>query len=223
MRDFIVNVLKHLWKNEDGFLGLGSGTFSGQAGQQYNQANTAAGQYGSAATAAGAQLSPFFNQEMKATHLYDPNQINEMLTAADAGAGGATGAHTGEAGLEAQRTHNASGFTKTLDDVARDKSKALAGASEGIAAQDVMGAKQLNQQGAQGLQGLYGTDVNAQMKAMGQANEDINTEMATQQAGPTWLHGLSQFSQGLDLLNGTPGNAQGQGSSNGILGNLMNL
>jgi hypothetical protein len=223
MRDFIVNALKHLWKNEDGFLGLGSGTFSGQAGQQYNQANTAAGQYGSAATNEGAQLNPFLSQEMKAKHLFDPNQVNEMLTAADAGAGGATGALTGQAGLEAQRTHNSSGFTKTLDDIARDKSKALAGTSEGIASEDVMGAKNLNQQGAAGLQGLYGTNVGAQMKAMGLADQDINTELKAQEAGPTWLHGLSQFSQGLDLLNGTPGNAQGQGSSNGILGNLMNL
>jgi hypothetical protein len=73
------------------------------------------------------------------------------------------------------------------------------------------------------MQGLYGTNVGAQLKAMGLADQDINTELQAQAAGPTWLHGLSQLNQGLDYLNGTPGNAQGQGSSNGILGNLFNF
>jgi hypothetical protein len=207
MKFSIVNELKHLWKNEDGFLGLGMGSFSGQAANQYNQANTDAGQYGQGAQAESAQLNPFFSQEMKAKHLYDPNQINEMLTASEAGSGGAAGALTGQAGLEAQRTRNASGFTKSLDEIARDQTKASAGTSEGIAAEDVMGAKKLNQEGAAGMQGLYGTNVGAQLKAMGQANEDIGTEMKAQQQGPTWLQGLKQFSQATDTLGNIAGNA----------------
>jgi hypothetical protein len=70
-----------------------------------------------------------------------------------------------------------------------------------------MGAKKLNQEGAAGMQGLYGTNVGAQLKAMGQANEDIGTEMKAQQQGPTWLQGLKQFSQATDTLGNIAGNA----------------
>ena len=93
-----------------------------------------------------------------------------------------------QAGLEAARTRNASGFTKSLDEAARDKDKALAGASAGIAGEDVMAAKQLNQQGAAGEAGLYGTDVGAQLKAMGQQNEDIGTAVQAGQTG--WLQNM---------------------------------
>lgn len=144
--------------------------------------NTATG-YGSAASADSANVTPFFNQEMKAQHLFDPGQINEMLTSAGAGTGAAEGAVEGQAGLEAARTRNASGFTKTLDEAARNRMKTAAGTSEGIAAQDVMGAKELNQKGAEGLAGLYGTNVNAQLKAMGQQNEDLGTALQAGQTG----------------------------------------
>lgn len=182
------------------FLGLGAGPLAGTAKNLFNSANTAAGTYGSAAGSEGAQLNPFYTQEMKATHEFNPNQMNEMLTAAEAGGGGATGALTGQAALEDARTHNASGFTKSLDELARDKSKTAAGASEGIAAQDVMGAKQLNQAGAQGMQGLYGTNVGAQLKAMGQANEDLNTEMKADQQAPSWLQSLTNLASGTNAL-----------------------
>jgi hypothetical protein len=85
--------------------------------------------------------------------------------------------------------------------------KTAAGASEGIAAQDVMGAKQLNQQGAQGMQGLYGTNVGAQLKAMGLADQDINTELQAQKAGPTWLSGLNQLSKATGDIGSIAGNA----------------
>jgi hypothetical protein len=63
---------------------------------------------------------------------------------------------------------------KTLDEMARDRAKAAAGASEGIAASDVMGAKQMNQQGAAGMQGLYSTNTAGQLNAMRQQGSDIS-------------------------------------------------
>lgn len=164
--------------------------------------NTAAG-YGSSAAAEGSALNPFYTSEMKATHAFNPNQTNELLTAAEAGGGGATGALMGQAQQEAQRTRNASGFTKSLDEMARDKAKSAAGASEGIAAQDVMGAKQLNQQGAAGMEGLYGTNVGAQLKAMGQQNEDIGTAVQAGQSG--WLQNMQGTLN--SLANGAKGAA----------------
>jgi len=137
--------------------------------------STAAG-YGSSAAGANAALTPFYKREMNAEHAYDPTQTGELLTAAESGVGAAAGDVAAKATGEAARTHNASGFTKSLDELARDKMKANAGVSEGVAAQDVLGAKQLNQQGAAGMQGLYGTDVNGQMSAMGLQAKDTSME-----------------------------------------------
>lgn len=161
-------------------------------GAATNAAGTAAG-LGSQAASEGANLNPFYNREMNAEHAYDPTQINEMLTAADAGAGAATGAE--EAGLARQAavTGNAAGQTKNLDELARDKSKAAAGASEGIAGQDVNATLGLRQAGAEGESGLYGENLKGQLAAMGQQSSDLNA--ATQASQTGWLQ------QGEGILN----------------------
>ena len=141
---------------------------------QANQAGTVAGQFGSQAGTAAAQLNPFLTQEMKETHGLDPNQQNEMLTAYEAGAGGALGGLGAGIQNNAARTGNATGVGKTLDEMARDRSKAAASSSEGIAASDVMGAKQEQQQGAAGMAGLYGTNVSGQLNAMRQQGSDLS-------------------------------------------------
>jgi hypothetical protein len=97
-----------------------------------------------------------------------------MLTASEAGAGGALGGLGAGIQNNAARTGNATGVGKTLDEMARDRAKAAAGASEGIAASDVMGAKQMNQAGAQGMQGLYSTNTAGQLNAMKQQSGDIS-------------------------------------------------
>jgi hypothetical protein len=166
------------------FLGFGANPALKQFQAAQGAADTAAGSFGSSAANEGATLNPFFTQETKATHAYDPTQINELLTNAESGAGAATGAEQGALINNATRTGNSTGVTKSLDEMARDKSKAAAGASEGIAAQDVNGAKALNQEGAKGLQGLYGTNTSGQLDAMKLGNADISGEM---QANPGWL------------------------------------
>jgi len=197
------------------FLGLGGGQYNQQARDAAKASSTAAGQYGSGAATEGAQLNPFFSQETRAMHSLDPNQQNELLTAAEAGSGGTFGGAEGEMKANAARTGNATTLNKDLAQMARDKAKVAAGASEGIAAQDVMGAKQLNQQGASGLQGLYGTNVNAQLGAMKQNNEDIKTEQATQ--GQNWLQQLDQIAKfGGDVASDMYGGGAG-GAAKGFL------
>lgn len=186
-----------------GDLALCDRALQSQAQKDATTAGSTAAGYGANAATESANLTPFYTQEMRATHGFNPNQINEMLTAAEAGGGGATGALEGQAQQESARTRNASGFTKSLDEAARDKAKAAAGASEGIAAQDVMGAKQLNQQGAAGMEGLYGTNVGAQLKAMGQQNEDIGTAVQAGQSG--WLQNMQGTLN--SLANGAKGAA----------------
>jgi len=156
------------------FPGFFSNPMLGAMKNQANQAGTVAGQFGSQAGTEGAQLNPFLTQEMKAQHGLTPGQQNEMLTASEAGAGGALGGLGAGIQNNAARTGNATGVGKTLDEMARDRAKSAAGASEGIAASDVMGAKQMNQQGAAGMQGLYGTNVSGQLNAMKQQGQDIS-------------------------------------------------
>jgi hypothetical protein len=175
------------------FLGLGGGQYNGQARQLEGNDQQAIGQFGGQAANESATLNPFFSQEMRAKHGYDPTQTNELLTSAEGGSGGAFGGAEGVMDANAARTGNSTTLNKSLDEMARDKAKVSAGASEGIAAQDVQGAKQLNQQGAAGMQGLYGTNVNAQLGAMKQADEGIKTEQATQ--GANWLSQLDQMAK----------------------------
>ena len=156
------------------FPGFFSNPMLGAMKNQANQAGTVAGQFGSQAGTEGAQLNPFLTQEMKAQHGLTPGQQNEMLTASEAGAGGALGGLGAGIQNNAARTNNSTGVGKTLDEMARDRAKAAAGASEGIAAQDVGMAKQEQQQGAQGLAGLYGQNVQGQLGAMRQQSGDIS-------------------------------------------------
>ena len=159
-----------------------------EEGMAKNAANTAAATgatLGGEAAGELSSLSPFYSREMQAEHSLDPTQTNEMLTAAGAGIGGATGA--AQAGLERQAatTGNAAGQAKSLQELARDKMKAGAGVSEDIASQDVLGAQKLRQEGAAGEAGLYGENLKGQLDAMGQVSGDVNA--ATNASKTGWL------------------------------------
>lgn len=153
-------------------------------GAAANAGQTAA-QLGGQAAGEGAQLNPFFSREMTAEHAFDPTQINELLTSAEAGTGATTGAMGTEMQRQAATTGNASAATKSMQELARDRMKANAGASEGVAAQDVLGAQQLRQEGAAGESGLYGENIKGQLQAMGQQATDINA--ATEASKTGWL------------------------------------
>lgn len=180
--------------------------------QKQDKANAAtagedAAQAGAQASSDEAQLTPFASQEMHAQHLYTPGQENELLTAAGAGIGGAAGAAEGEANREAARTRNASGFAKDLDLMARDRAKTAAGISEGIAGQDVMGAKQLNQEGANLMGNLFQTDTAKQENMMNLQREDTADEVKAGQSG--WLQNTMGLMKAAgDLAGGLGGIGQ---------------
>jgi hypothetical protein len=155
----------------------------GQAKTAANTAANVAGSEESQANAAQGALTPFYRSEMSAQHGFDPGQTQELLNYAGAGVGGSGAAATGEAASEAARTRNTSGFSSALDQNARDRAREMATVNAGVGAQDVMGAKALNQEGAQGEAGLYGTDTSAMLSAMGQAPADINAEVNSGDSG----------------------------------------
>jgi len=162
----------------------------GMAKDAASAAGNTAANLGSVAAGERGVLQPFAQREMSVQHMFDPSQINEMLTAAGAGTGAATGAMESAMQRQAATTGNAAGATKGLQEMARDRMKGAAGVSEGVAAQDVMGAKQLNQQGAGLMSGLYGENLKGQLDAMGQVAGDVNA--ATNASKTGWMQNLEQ-------------------------------
>jgi hypothetical protein len=153
------------------------------ADQAEKTATATAGNLGTQASGELGQLNPFMSREMHAEHLFDPTQMNEMLTHAGLGAGAEAGTLEAAMQRQAATTGNASSATKGLEEASRDRMKTDAGISEGIASQDVMGAKQLQQQGAQGMSGLYGENLKGQLDAMGQVSGDINAAVNANKTG----------------------------------------
>lgn len=167
-------------------------------------ANTAAGTAGNTAAglnasagAIGGTLNPFLTNETLHPQGYSQQDLTSQLAASEAGAGGAAGGLTGEAQLQAARTRNSSGFTGALDEASRQREKAAASTSEGIAANDADVKLKQQQEGAQGLQGLYGTDQDAALKSMGIQTGDINAGVEAGKSG--WLQNATGV---ISALNG---------------------
>ncbi len=173
-------------------------------------AGTAASESGAAQNERAA-LTPFYRSEMNARHGFDPAQTQELLNYAGAGTGGAGATGIGQAQSQAARTRNTSGFSSALDENARNRQREMATVNAGVGAQDVLGAKNLNQEGARGMSSLYGTDTSAMLQAMGQIPADINAEMGAQQHG--WVqdlsNGISIGQQAMNLINSAKTGGQG--------------
>ena len=149
-----------------------------------------AGTAGSNAAAEGNAANAAYGADLRATHSLTPEQQNQMFTAAQSAAGGAFGGAEGQINRDAARTGNATSVTKSLDEMARDRAKAGAGAAEGIAAQDAAGVNALHQQGAAGMQGLYGTNINAQLNAMKGSQEAAQAAMAANPSALGQVEGI---------------------------------
>lgn len=173
--------------------------------QASNAAKTAANtsaNFGGAASGISANLTPFLTSELQHPQGYSQQDTSAMLSAGLGGAGGANSGLMGQANQRAAVSRNAGGFQAALDDAARSRSKAAAGASEGIAA-DNANLKQTQQQdAAHGLQGMYGTDTSGMLNASGQIAGDVNSEVNAGKSG--WLQNT------LNVMNTINGMATGK-------------
>lgn len=160
-----------------------------------NAGNTASG-YGANAATANSQLMPFLTRELNNPQGYTQQQTGAMLNQAEAGAGGATAGLNTEANLASARNRNSGGFSGALDEAARTQAKNLSNTSSGIAAKSADLQQQNQQNAATGLSNMYGTDTNAQLKAMGLQNEDLKTAASTYGTG-SWMSDLSSLSNGI--------------------------
>lgn len=156
-----------------------------QGKQAFNTSAGTAGQYGSTAGQVGAELIPTLERDINNPTGYTPTQENNMIVRGEQGAGGATAGATGLAGLNAMRTRNSAGYSGVLDQMARTKQQQLSQNALGVANESANLAQQKRASALRELQGVYGTDVGAQLRAMALEPEDINAEVNAGKSG--WL------------------------------------
>ena len=162
-----------------------------------NQANATAANYGGQAAGIGGTLVPALTKEATNPTGFNPNDLNSMLVAGEQGAGGANAGLTGQANLQASRTNNSGALSGVLDQAARAKTQTLSNNALGVQNENAQLKQKQQQAGLQGLQGLYGTDVGAQLKAQGLVPQDIAQWVNASKTG--WQQDLEG---GLDTLGG---------------------
>jgi hypothetical protein len=190
-------ILSDKFYEYDGPLALADRAAQQQAKTAQNTANSTASGYGATAAGVGSTLIPTLTKEATNPTGFTPEEMNNQLVAGEQGAGGATSGVTGQAGLEAARTRNTGGLSSVLDQAARRKGQTLSQNALGVQNQNAMLKEKQRQAGLSGLEGVYGTDVGAQLKAMGLVPEDINAEVNAGKSG--WLQ---NFNETLGTLEG---------------------
>jgi len=162
-----------------------------------NQANTTAGNYGTAATDIGSTLVPYEQKQLTNPTGINPTDRNNMLVAGEQGSGGANAGITGQANLTAARTRNTGALSGVLDEAARAKTRQLSENALNVQNENTKVKLGQQDQAAKALGGLYGTDVGAQLKAEGLVPEDINSwinagKSGWQQNAMNWIDTLTQ-------------------------------
>jgi hypothetical protein len=165
-------------------------------------AGTGAG-YGSQASGIGSTLVPQLTKEATNPTGINPNDQNSMLVAGEQGAGGANAGLTGQANLQAARTNNTGALSGVLDQAARAKTQTLSNNALGVQNLNTQTKLKQQQAGLSGLEGLYGTDVGAQLKAQGLVPEDINAWANANNSG--WVQNTDQTLKALNSGGGGGG------------------
>jgi hypothetical protein len=169
----------------DGPLALCDRAAQAQAGNAEKTAGTTAAGYGSSASNVNSTLLPALKQDVNNPTGFTPQQLNDMIVSGEQGAGGAASGIAGAAGLNAMRTRNSAALPGVLDQSARQKMQQSSQNNLQVSGENAKLAQAKRSQALSGLEGQYGTDVNAQLKAMGIQNQDIGTEIQAGQSG--WL------------------------------------
>ena len=158
------------------------------AQQGANTAATTAGQYGSQAGSIGGMLTPTLERDITNPQGFSPTEQNNMLVQGEQGAGGANAGITGQAGLNAMRTRNTGALSGVLDQASRQKGQQLSQNALGVANESANLAQQKRASALGDLSGLYGTDVHAQLGAMGLTAPDVNAGVNAGNSG--WYQNL---------------------------------
>jgi hypothetical protein len=148
-------------------------------------ANSVASEMGSNAAGIYSSTIPGLEREAQTPTGFTPEQKNRQLVAGAETAGGAAAGAGGASTLEKLRTRSPSGFSAALDEASRIKQRQLGQNTLGVENEDARLGLERQQEAQRMLQGYYNTDTGNQLKAMGLANEDLDTALKAGQQG--WL------------------------------------
>lgn len=169
-----------------------------------SQATGTAGGFGQQASQIGSTIIPGLEQQATTPTGYTPLQKSRMLTSGAEAVGGVNSGLTGQANLTALRTRTPGGFSAALAEAARQKGRQLSTNALDVENADARLAQEKQRAAQQQLGSLYGMDTNAQLRAMGLANEDLNTALQAGKSG--WLQ---QLEGGLGTLGSLASGAGG--------------
>jgi len=175
-------------------------------GAAQSAASTAAktgGEYGQQAQNIGGQLVPQLQADVTNPQGFTPVQQNQQLVKGLEGAGGVASGIVGEEALKAARSRNIGGSAGVLDEAAREKMRTSAGVGLDIATKNAMLQQQQRASALKQLEGLYGTNVGAQLKAQSLVPEDIDAWAKANQTG--WLQNVDSTIQ---AISGAYGNVK---------------
>jgi hypothetical protein len=173
-----------------------------KAGKAADTATSEGSRYGSEGSSISSTLVPELRREATSPTGFMPNDLNAMLVGGAEGAGGATGALSGEATLGAARSRNTGALSGVLDEIARSKTRALGSQALGVQSMNAEEKQRQRSEGLHGLESVYGTDVGAQLKEQGLVPEDINAMLKANESG--WGKNLMDWTK---TLTGAAGGA----------------
>jgi len=180
-------VISDLYGSQD-IAGIGAAT-----GAASNAATTAAqtgAAYGQQAGTLGGMLVPTLQGDVMNAPGFSAAQQNAMLTEGLEGAGGAASGLVGQAALAGARSRNVgAGTTGALDEVAREKMRTSAGVGLDVATKNAMLQQQQRASALKQLEGIYGTQVGAALKAQSLVPEDIDAWAKANQTG--WVQNVT--------------------------------
>jgi hypothetical protein len=146
--------------------------------------------YGGTAADIGGMLVPQLKADVTNAPGLGTGTTNAMLVQGLEGAGGAASGIVGQEGLRAARSRNVGGSAGVLDEAAREKMRTSAGVGLDVATKNAMVQQQQRASALKQLEGLYGTDVGAQLKAQSLVPEDIDAWAKANQTG--WVQNVDQ-------------------------------
>jgi hypothetical protein len=148
----------------------------------------ALGSYGTAtgqANNAYGVAAPIYQQMAQRPQGYTPQQMANQVTASNQTLGGANSSAVGEGALASARTNNAGGYQAAIDDAARQSGAQQSQNVLGIQNRSDMLARQQQEQGLEGLSGVYREGNQAGQGYLNEANQAAanNPWMKLLQAG----------------------------------------
>lgn len=143
------------------------------------------------------QLMPLLTNEAKNPQGFDPKDLAGMNTASQQSVGGSTAGAVGEGDLIGARTRNAGSFAPALDESVRSGQRQLSTNALDTQGKNAMLRESNRQAGIAGLGGLYGTNTDAALKALGIGTGAVQAGTEAGKSG--WFQNM------LGLINGASG------------------